>query len=125
MGFVEGSFGGGLVADEESEVFWEAGLVGLVGEGLGLEAEGSPGEPLIVRHSLDEELFAGGNMTQKKPSQKGVWKCTVSCAALTTATGVTPTAVPQTITLSLRRASGLEVPSRFKMSESIPRRMVP
>ena len=60
MGFVERSFGGGLVADEESEVFWEAGLVGLVGEGLGLEAEGSPGEPLIVRHSLDEELFAGG-----------------------------------------------------------------
>jgi hypothetical protein len=58
VGLVEGAFGGGLVADEDSEVLGDGELdaeVSATGTGcerIGLEAEGAPAAPVVYPDSI-------------------------------------------------------------------------
>ena len=64
MSFVVSPVGGGLVANEESEVrmniaFGDAGV-----EERGLEAKGAQTVPLVLYHFLDENLLGGGGRVE-------------------------------------------------------------
>jgi len=60
---VEGAVGGGVVANEESEVLGDAELLVLeeVEEGVAPEVEGPLGEPLGLGHFFDEDFLGGGD----------------------------------------------------------------
>ena len=62
VGSVEGAFGGGVVADEESQGGGKAEFVDgeRDAEVAVLEADGAEGEPVGLRHGFDEYLFGRG-----------------------------------------------------------------
>ena len=58
---MEVTFGAVLIADEEGEVLGSVDLaLDTYGDDVVLEAESTSAEPLVLAHSLDEDLLSGG-----------------------------------------------------------------